>query len=279
MPEGHAPPGTPVPDGLVAALRDAGERLALPGPGPAAAALERIGTPEPGPRRAGRSPDRRARPGRPVAAAAAVLAVALGVTVAVPGSRQAVARWLGIGRVSITYGGEVPADAGRTYDLGRPVPVAQAAERAQARGWSLAAPAGAGDPDRAFVDRPAGAVTLTWAPSPELPEVGGSGIGLLLAALPGTTDAGGVSKQIGPGTTVELVQLGDGPAYWIAGEPHAVLVVDPGGRVVADATRLAGNTLVWTDGGVTYRLESALEREGALELASGLTTGRAAGFR
>jgi hypothetical protein len=256
---------------VVAALRDLGDQLALPTADPVAVALDRIGTPEPGFRGARWLPQRPSSgPKRVVAAAAAVLAVALAVTLAIPDSRQAVARWLGMGHVNITYSGEVPADAGRTYDLGRPVTLTQAVERARAGGWSLAAPADVGDPDQAYVGRPAGAVTLTWASSPELPEVGGSGIGLLLAALPGTTDAGGVSKQIGPGTTVELVRVGDSPAYWIAGEPHALLVVNPAGEIVPDATRLAGNTLVWTDGSVTYRLESALEQDDAVELASGL---------
>src|SRR5919106_683487 len=206
MPEHHTPlPGAPGPDRVVAALRDLGDQLALPTADPVAVALDRIGTPEPGFRGARWLPQRPSSgPKRVVAAAAAVLAVALAVTLAIPDSRQAVARWLGMGHVNITYSGEVPAQV--------------------------------------YGGRPAGAVTLTWASSPELPEVGGSGIGLLLAALPGTTDAGGVSKQIGPGTTVELVRVGDSPAYWIAGEPHALLVVNPAGEIVPDATRLAGNT-------------------------------------
>jgi hypothetical protein len=197
---------------------------------------------------------------------AAVL-VALAAVLAAPGPRRAVARWLSIGRVTVSYTDDVPADAGRAYDLGTPVPLSRAIARAD---WPLAAPAAAGDPAQAYVGRPAGSVTLAWPPSTELREVDDSGIGLLLSAIPGTIPAGLVSKQIGPGTTIELVRVSDQPGYWISGEPHEVLVVAPDGQLVPEATRLAGNTLVWTDGDVTYRLESSLDRRDAIDLASSL---------
>jgi hypothetical protein len=109
-----------------------------------------------------------------------------------------------------------------------------------------------------------------WAPAAERPEVAESGIGLLLTAMPGTTDAGGMSKQATGATTVQLVRVGDHAAYWFEGEPHEVVMTDRNGDVFHDSARLAGNTLVWTDGGVTYRLESALDRDEAIDLASTL---------
>jgi hypothetical protein len=264
MPEMH--------DGLVLALDELGERLELPaGANPVATAVDRI--------RVGRPRDVRHRPraipgaSRLLAVAATVALVALATVLAAPGSRHAVARWLGIGSVTVTYTGEVPAGAGRTYDLGRPVPLAQAVERADAAGWRLAAPTAAGEPARAFVGSPAGSVSLVWAPSdesPDLPEVGDSGIGLLLTAMPGTTDAGGMAKQAAGGTTVRIVPVGDELAYWIAGEPHEVLITDAAGRTISDSSRLAANTLVWTEGDVTFRLESELGRDAAVDLASNL---------
>ncbi len=257
-------------DDLILALNELGERLDIPRSDPVAAAIDRI--------RATRTPSRRDRvPWRPgprtrrlLVAAAAALLVGLAATLVAPASRHAVARWLGIGSVTITYTGEVPAAAGRTYDLGTPVPLAQATRHAGAAGWRLAAPSEAGDPARAFVGLPAGAVNLVWAPSGERPEIGDSGIGLLLTAMPGTTDAGGMSKQATGGTTVRLVRVGDQAAYWIEGEPHEVVITDRNGNFVHDSSRLAGNTLIWTDGDVTYRLESALDRDEAVDLASTL---------
>jgi hypothetical protein len=273
-------------DDLVVALHELGERLDLPARASTdlvEVALERIRSAEaaatrpgplaPGPRglvarlrRGHRASGQPVGRRRPVLVAAAVLLVVL-VALAVPGPRHAVARWLGIGSVAVTYTDEVPEDAGATYDLGTPVPVARAVDEAD---WPVAAPADAGDPSAAFVGRPVGSITFVWAPSVEVPEVDDSGIGLLLSVLPGTTDAGLVLKRVGPGTTVELVRVGGSAAYWIAGDPHELLVVDPDGQVVTAASRLAGNTLIWTDADVTYRLESGLDRDAAVDMAESL---------
>jgi hypothetical protein len=257
-------------DELILALNELGERLDIPPGDPVAVAIARIRTTRtPRGTESGRwRPGGRGR--RVLVAAAAALLVGLAATLVAPASRHAVARWLGIGSVTVTYTDEVPAAAGRTYDLGTPVSLAQAEARAGAAGWSLAAPAGAGNPTRAFVSRPAGAVNLVWAPAAERPEIADSGIGLLLTAMPGTTDAGGMSKQATGGTTVQLVRVGDHAAYWIEGEPHEVVMTDRNGDGVHDSARLAGNTLVWTDGDVTYRLESSLDRDEAIDLASTL---------
>jgi hypothetical protein len=48
------------------------------------------------------------------------------------------------------------------------------------------------------------------------------------------------------------------------------VLTDRNGDFVHDSSRLAGNTLIWTDGDVTYRLESALDRDEAIDLASTL---------
>ncbi|HZA79161.1 MAG TPA: hypothetical protein VE623_22525 [Acidimicrobiales bacterium] len=258
-------------DDLALALRELGERLDLPAPvDPVGAAVGRIVSPDAFSRR-------KWSPGRPFQvqervglAAAALILVALAGVLAVPRSRQAVADWLGIGKVTVTYTGDVPEAAGRTYDFGTPVSSADAVATAERAGWELEAPPTAGDPARAFIGRPTGAVTLVWAPSGELPDIDDTGIGLLLTAIPGTTDAGGVTKRGTSGMTVELVRVGESPAYWIAGEPHEVVVTDAEGDPVHDSSRLAGNTLVWTEGDVTYRLESALDRKEALDLASAL---------
>ena len=262
MPEPH--------DDLILALRDLGERLDLPAADPVTSAVDRIRTSSATARTALRSRARAPRQPIPrrrrlVATAAVAAAVAVAGVLAAPGSRDAIADWLGIGSVRVTYTGEIPDDTGHAYDLGSPVPLADAADRAT---WPLAVPSGIGDPDGAFVGRPARSVTLVWAASAELPEVDESGIGLLIGAIPGVTDAGAVTKQATGGTTVELVRVGDSPAYWIAGDPHRLVVTDPDGLIVTDATRLAGNTLLWTDGDVTYRLESSLDRDQAVDLAS-----------
>jgi hypothetical protein len=257
-------------DDLILALNELGERLDIRPSDPVAAAVARIRTTRTrsGSDRAPWRPGPRAR--RVLVAAAAALLVGLAATLVAPASRHAVARWLGIGSVTVTYTDRVPAAAGRTYDLGTRVSLAQADVLADAAGWRLAVLSAAGDPAGAFVGLPAGAVNLVWAPSAERPEIADSGIGLLLTAMPGRTDAGGMSKQATGGTTVQLVRVGDHAAYWIEGEPHEVVITDRDGDFVHDSSRLAGNTLIWTDGDVTYRLEVALDRDEAIDLASTL---------
>lgn len=267
MPESH--------DDLTLALGELGERLELSATvDPVTVAIDRIRS-----HGGGLDPFSRPKwsPERPIWArervlwaAAVALLVALAATLVVPGPRHAVARWLGIGSVTVTYTDRVPAAVGRTYDLGTPTSLARAIQRADAAGWRLAAPSAAGGPARAFVGRPAGAVNLTWAPSAELPEIGDSGIGLLLTEIPAATDAGGVAKMATRGSTIQLVRVGDEAAYWIAGQPHEVVLTDAEGDILHDSSRLAGNTLIWTDGDVTYRLESALDRDEAVDLASTL---------
>ena len=58
--------------------------------------------------------------------------------------------------------------------------------------------------------------------------------------------------------------------YWIDGPPHFFMYIDANGDPVDDSRRLVGDTLIWTDGDVTFRLESSLGRDRAIELAESL---------
>ena len=58
--------------------------------------------------------------------------------------------------------------------------------------------------------------------------------------------------------------------YWISGAPHELIFVDEAGQPVFDTRRIVGNTLLWARDGVTYRLESGLDRAAAIALAGTL---------
>lgn len=266
---------------LVTALRDAGRDLDLPPGDPAAVALARIraagapGSPRPagpGPATTGRG---RARWPALVAAAAVVIAA---LVLAAPGARQAVARLLGIGGVRVTLTGEAPGELGRSLDLGDPLPVDEALV-AGGGAFGPAFPSPPGDPAQAFTGRPAGAVSLVWPAGEGLPALEGSDAGLVLTAFatgtgePGAPGAPAVEKEVGPGGRITAVHVGPHPAYWLSGAPHEVREGAPpvGGPEEGSDARLAGNTLVWSAGGTTYRLESALDRAAAVALAEALT--------
>jgi hypothetical protein len=202
-----------------------------------------------------------------VAVAVVVLAGAL--LVAAPGPRAAVARFLGIGGVRVVTTREVPYGFAQRHGLGDGVPV----ERALAQALGPIEPAGVGDPMAAFAGQPPGGVSLVWPASDDLPDVDAAeptGVGLIVTAFPGSTDTPVVAKQIGPSTILRSVLVGGRPGYWISGHPHVVEVLDASGEPVPDVMGLAGNTLLWTDGTITYRLESAIDREAAIALAESI---------
>jgi hypothetical protein len=60
------------------------------------------------------------------------------------------------------------------------------------------------------------------------------------------------------------------PAYFLSGEPHAVLLVGRDGIPITETARLARDVLVWEEDGRTVRVEGELTREEALSLAESL---------
>jgi hypothetical protein len=124
-----------------------------------------------------------------------------------------------------------------------------------------------GPPDAAYID-PAigGQVSLVWAPKPGLPETFQSGVGLLMTAVRGAVDDGFFIKVVDQGTKVRLVLVDGERAYWLSGAPHFFFYETAGGQVV-DPRRWVGDALLWADGPITYRLETALGPDRAVELA------------
>ena len=76
-----------------------------------------------------------------------------------------------------------------------------------------------------------------------------------------------------PGTTIEPVTVDGAAGYWLGNGVHEFFYLDTQGNPQPDTARLAANTLLWERDGVTYRLESALDRDAALALARGTHTG------
>jgi hypothetical protein len=246
----------PDPAALTAALADLGGRLdPPPGGDPAAAAIERI-------RAAGPRPA--ARPGlgrRPLLLAAAAVAVALALVVALPGPRAALARLLGIGGVEISPVERIPEGLSSALDLGTPLPTDDALVRFAG---TVGTDPDLGPPDAAFAGRPAGGVSLVWDAGPGLPSIEGTDAGLVLTAFP-SAGSPAVDKLLATGTDAHPVTVRGRPGYWITGAPHVIVYLGPDGEDLS--ARLAGNTLLWSDGHTTYRLESALGRDEALRHA------------
>lgn len=257
---------------LVVALQALGEALDVTGPegsDPASVALGRIAA------RATPPPRRASSWRRPVALAAAALVVAALVLVAVPGSRAALARWLGVGSVRIVTTDDPIPELSGPYDLGEAVALDVAIDRAP----GPLVPDGLGRPDAAYVGAPTGAVTVVWRASDDLPPLapGPEGAGLVVTALPAAIADPLLTKVGSAGTLVEATTVGDHRGYWLAGSPHFVHIGDGNGDAEPGRVRLAGNTLLWEDGDITYRLESALGRDEAVAMAERITGAGATG--
>lgn len=212
-----------------------------------------------------------------VAAVVALVLLGSALLTASPSARRAVADFLGLRGVEIELDGGTtsrpPLPAGDTLQLGRSVTLAEA--RVQA-GFPLLVPAGGGalgPPDGVYVDESVagGAVSVVYRSRPGFPGAGPSGVGVLLTQFRASVDEGALRKVVPRGSQVEAVSVSGQKGYWFEGSPHLLFFTDAQGRFVEDRSRLAGNTLIWEQGDITVRLESALSRDEAVRLAEDLT--------
>jgi hypothetical protein len=261
---------------LDAALADLGASLRFPPtPDLAAAVTARLEQAE-GPAPALPRPRPRRWRRLALAAMAAVL-LAAAVLVASPGTREAVARRLGLRGVGIELGGTPPTTAttrpGDRLDLGLGERVTLAEARGRV-GFPVLVPGapGLGRPDAVFVNRavpPGGRVDLVYRARPGLPASSFTDAGLLVTEFRGRPDELFLKKMTGGGL-VEEVTVAGGPGYFFSGEPHAFTYVDATGVYREERTRLAGNTLIWERGDLTLRLEGELSKAEAVRIAESM---------
>ena len=124
-----------------------------------------------------------------------------------------------------------------------------------------------GPPDSAWVDPEVGGqVSLVWRSRAGLPETLEPGVGLVLTAFRGAVDGGFFTKAVHLGTVVKLSEVDGTLAYWLTGDPHFFFYESATGQV-QDPRRWIGDALIWADGPVTYRLETALGLDRTVEIA------------
>jgi hypothetical protein len=164
-----------------------------------------------------------------------------------------------------------PLPLSERLDLGTPVSLNEARSRA---GFRVLAPT---LPDYARPDLvlyrpfpPGGQVALVYLPRSGLPESHNTGVGLLLTEFRGSIERPFVEKGLGPGTRLEQVSVSGGSGFWIAGELHVFIYRDAGGDVRDEERRLAGNVLLWEQGGLTLRIEGEVSKDEALRIAASM---------
>jgi hypothetical protein len=193
---------------------------------------------------------------RTLLVAVAALLVAVGAVLAVPPARSAILDLFGIGSAEIRIVDELPEVEVGPLDLGERTTLAAA--RRQVAGLLEPRDDEVGEPDAVFVTgfEPGTPVTFVWG-DPERPR-------LLLTQVRGRYH---FEKLVhGNQGEITLRDINGEDAAWIEGEPHVVFYEssDGGGDLPG---RLARNTLVWSRGPVTLRLEGDLSREEAERIA------------
>ena len=207
-----------------------------------------------------------------VGLAAVLLAAA--VLVASPGTREAVARRLGLRGVGVELGGPPPPSVttrpGERLDLGlgQRVTLEEARRRV---GFPVLVPGAAGfrQPTAVYVNEAVpvgGRVDLVYRARPGLPASPFTDVGLLVTEFRGQPTPDFIKKVARAGL-VEEVTVDGQPGYWFSGEPHFFTYLDATGQVRDEQTRLAGNTLIWQRGDLTLRIEGEISRQEALALA------------
>ena len=161
----------------------------------------------------------------------------------------------------------VGSPAGSTLSLGERVEPADA-RRGLAFPPLLPPPGGLGTPDEFYLSPfpKGGRLTVVCQARDGLPAAGPGGVGLLLTQFRGGVSDVAVRKLVGGGVRLEQVTVA-GPGYRFEGEPHQLFFADADGQFHEDRSRVAGNTLVWVQGDLTLRLESALSKDASIRLA------------
>jgi hypothetical protein len=126
-----------------------------------------------------------------------------------------------------------------------------------------------GTPDAIYLDEAhPGVVSQVWGAAPGRPLADGQGVSLILTSLRATTDIDFIKKLADGGSKIDFTHVRGKDAFWIEGA-HDVFVLAADGTTVIDM-RVAGNVLLWSDGGLTYRLEGRMDRATATALAESM---------
>jgi hypothetical protein len=258
-------------EGLETALRQLADSIEIPPtPDYAARVVEQLTTG----RRRRLSVVRTSR--RTLLAAAAAVLLAAGAVAAIPATRHTLASWFGFSGIEIRSAPTrstfppptepVPLAAGQVVTLGR--------ARQAVRPHHLVLPRLQPTDVYLLRDGAAVVVTIGYRAAPPLTPTIDTGYALIITEI---FDAGRplFTKLLYPGSHATSVHVGGHRAVFINGPQQLMTIkrsASAPGQVIeheVDA-RASANTLIWSDGNATYRLEGNFTRHQALMLAAGL---------
>jgi hypothetical protein len=250
---------------LEAALRDVGRHLAWP-PTPDLAPAVRLQVE----RGAEVAPLPRRHVRRGLILAAAALFVVLAGTLALsPGLRAAILRFVTLPGVTIEVDETAPPEmtppaVDAEPFLGRRVALDEARREVS---FPVGIPKALGEPDEVYLlgGGARALVTLAYRDASGVPADPETSYAVLLTQLEGQPTESLIKKTDLEARVVPVDVNGE-QGYFVQGE-HLVYVQAPGANPVPDEPRIAGNTLLWTRGPITLRLEADVPLEQALDIA------------
>ena len=200
------------------------------------------------------------------------MALALAATVVLVGVVTAFG--LGLGGLRLTFGpvsfSPIPSLLAGP-GLGEPTSLASARQQVT---FPLRVPAltELGDPDLVYLaDPPAGgAVTLLYGERDGFAADPTTGIALIVTQFRADIGPEVFEKLIDSGVSVTTASVRGHAAWWVAGGDHFFFYRDANGRIVDTTLRLASDTLIWEEGGVTHRVEGAPSLADAVRIAESL---------
>ncbi len=215
-----------------------------------------------------RQPRRRVWLGRPVSRALVLALLATVLLVAI-----AAAIGIGLGGLRLVFGpapSPLPSMVAGP-GLGEPTTLAEARDTVT---FSLRVPGlqGLGEPDLVYLAEPpaGGAVTFLYRERDGFPADPSTNVGLIVTQFRADIGPEVFEKLIISGVRVTPAKVGSQDAWWIAGGEHFFFYRDGQGKVVDTTLRLAGDTLIWEEGGVTHRVEGAPSLAAAIRVAESL---------
>lgn len=200
--------------------------------------------------------------GRPLAVAAAVVLIVAGLLAFAP-TRDAIAGFLNL-HTTIQRVPKLQTPSprpGQSLGLGAPVTLAEARTRVA---WRVSVPSALGEPDQVYLALPpigpsGGEVTLFYQRGR-----------VLVTEARGSVNEQFFGKTVGPGTTIENVDVNGHAGWWISGEPHGFVFIDGNGNPYFDTLRLATNTLIFDDNGTVIRIEASISKQQAVGIAGSM---------
>lgn len=125
-----------------------------------------------------------------------------------------------------------------------------------------------GAPDEVYLRSVPGstAVSFVYKVRPGIPVSPQAGVAAIVTEFAGATvDENFFGKVLDRTTTLEKVTVNGQPGFWIQGAPH-FFFYNANGTVLQETLRLAGNTLIWTQGSLLLRLEAQIDRDTAIRI-------------